>query len=165
MILVDHHRYTTVDISHKTYVHDCTADQLCFLFIMRQNGASINQAEAIKLSKFCNMSSVIVRKDLSLVKTIKAIFTCSGVFEFEYDVRIVDARIKDIVYNRLSSEYLRRRMPAIYVLYIWFAKLCLKNDQLLPLLKRLNIDVCCEKNLGNSHVDILVLFSSESDEI
>lgn len=77
----------------------------------------------------------------------------------EYDIRFVNARIKGIVDNEMSSKYLAWGMGATYVLYIRFAKLYLQNNELHPLFERLRVDYESAKNLCIFHVDSSVLFS------
>lgn len=96
---------------------------------------------------------------------MKTLESYTGTFLLGFGVSFVDKCIKHIVDDIVSSEYLLSRTGGTFVRYIWFAKLCLKNNGLLILIEQLSVDVAGAKYLGVSHVDSFVLYSLESNEV
>lgn len=101
-------------------------------FIRCQDGARMEHAEAITLSKFCNMSSVLVHCDSAFVDSIKALVNYASGLYLECGVKFVEERIKWNVDNTLSSEKLPTRMPAIYMRYMQPTILCITESALPP---------------------------------
>lgn len=76
-------------------------------------------------------------------------------------MKFVNARINYIIDDTLLPEYLPPGTRATNVRYIRFAKLFIKDIGLLPLLERLSTKGGTGKNLSISHLNCLVLYSSE----
>lgn len=104
-----------------------TSGELHMHNTMRQNGASINKVEAIKLSKVHNMSFAMDQNNSSFFYKMKVLLNYASSFELEYEEGFFGARIKDIVDDKGSSEYLSSRIHTPYIQYIRISKLCLKN--------------------------------------
>lgn len=64
---------------------------------MHRDGAGIQHAEAKKTSQVTNMSTAIVRKDLSFVDILKSLLNYAAAIELQYGMNFVDARIRDIL--------------------------------------------------------------------
>lgn len=85
--------------------------------LLRQDGASIKNAETIKFSRAWNMSSVKVEKDSSFVDKIKALVKFTGVFDLEYGVRFV-------AHVSLDWLMISSTMPLIYAPNMTWSKYC-----------------------------------------
>lgn len=96
---------------------------------------------------------------------MNALMNDSGAFELEYCIWFVDARIKDIVDNTISFEYLPSSTSATCLRNILFARILLKSDHLLPLLKKLSVNVFKGRNPVVFHVDSSVIYGFDSDEV
>lgn len=79
--------------------------------------------------------------DSSLVDTTKARVNMPGASGLGQGVRFLDALVKDIVNDPMYTVYLPSRMCIPYGQYIFLGNLGLKNDELLPVVQRLTLDV------------------------
>lgn len=149
--------HDTVGILRKTSEHPWTASHLRMHLIMRQDGSHPNQAQVINLSKICNTSPALVRRDSTFVETMKALINYARASDLEYSVSLVDARIKHIVHDTLSSEYLPTTTQETHVRHIRFATRCINDSVLLTLLDKMGTKGGTGKNLGIWHLDCSVL--------
>lgn len=106
IVLHDPARNNVVHILHKTGNHLWTACHFGMQVIMSRDWTDIKQAVITKLSKIGYTFSALLLYDLILVDIANALVSCTGLFQIEYRVRFIDARLKDIVDDTLSSEYL-----------------------------------------------------------
>lgn len=123
---------------------------------MRRYGASIQHAETVKLSKVADTSTTILRRDMSFVDALKAMVNSSGAFKLEYNVKFVDSGTKYIVDDKKSSDYLSTRSRETYSRNVRFAKLVIKNKEILDPLEALSSELTSGKLLGISQVGSLV---------
>lgn len=82
--------------------------------------------------------------DASLIDTLRVLITYQDAFELHcVVVRFSDARMKEIVDDKLPSNYLPTRSQSSYIHYVHFAWRLGKNEDMLPLLQKL-----CAKHRG-----------------
>lgn len=73
-------------------------------FVLQGEVADITQAEANKLSRNRNSSSVLRHGDSALIDTMKALVNYAKAFDLEHRVKFMNAHISDIVDDTLSSK-------------------------------------------------------------
>lgn len=76
-----------------------------------------------------------------------------GSFELKYSVKFVNTRIKDIMDDDLSSEYLQSQTRVAYLCHILFDRLFLKKNELFRFHERSSTKGRTMKSLGVSHLD------------
>lgn len=77
----------------------------------------------------------------------------------------MDAQIKYVVDDTLTSKKLSTYVQATYIRYIQFAKRCIKESALFPLLERLRSGDRMGRNQSILYHDCLVRQSPEHDEL
>lgn len=90
-------------------------------------------AEAMKLSSIFHPSFFLVPCYLTIVDTKNALVDYAGAFNVEHDV---NAPIKNIGDDTLSSEYLPPETQAIFLGFVLFAERFINGSALLALLER-----------------------------
>lgn len=134
-----------------------TNSPLIMLHIVRQDRESMKQAWAIKLRRTSNSTTAIVRMDTSLAETMKAIMNYAVAMELQNVIKILFPSIKDIVDETHPSYYLLTRARSTYVDNVRFARLLVKNEDMLSLSNRLIAEHQAWKELGITHVEPNVL--------
>lgn len=95
VIMDGHHLCMTIAMLEKEGGLPRTEELLHERHNMRSDSMSIQNSESIKLSKVRNTSTGIVRKQMSLVETTKAVANCASSSELEYIVTFVDVMMTD----------------------------------------------------------------------
>lgn len=89
----------------------------------------------------------------------------SGVFERNCNVASLSARIKYIIYDRISLDYLPSRMIATYVRYIEISLDVLKNDYLFLLVQRFSSHCSQGESTCTYHTDSVAWLRLEHDKV
>lgn len=78
-------------------------------------GKEIKHTEVVKLCKMCNTTTTIVHIDNSFVDNMKSIISYVAAIELQYVVKFMQARIKDIADDMMTSTFLpRSHNPLIF---------------------------------------------------
>lgn len=85
--------------------------------------------------------------------------------EEHYKVNFVEAHIKDIVDDVMSSNFLATNSLVTYARYIRVRKISCKKEDVLLLLVSLSSDTPVAKMLGSTHLDDPVLYISSEEEV
>lgn len=124
---------------------------------MRGEAVGNQQGEAIKVSKVAKASTTTVPKYSSFVDIMKALLNYNSTFALYHGFDIYHEIITEIIKEVMSMQYLSNSTHATYVPYSWFARLLVKNKNVLTLLS-LSDNHRTRKELGVSHLDFHVLY-------
>lgn len=115
VILDEQLQDAAVDILHNTRQHLRTADHLCMLLIMCQDGADIKWVEAIWLRKTRKTSFDLGHLYAAFVDNFKTLASYVRAFDLQYGVKFIHVLIKGIVDDTLMSKYLPPRSQATFL--------------------------------------------------
>lgn len=108
-----HHRRNLMHMLQENAYHPGKDGYLFMNFVMHQERAVILQSEAFKLSKAADKSTAIMRKETTFVDLMNSSENCVGRFSLRYKPLFVDAGIKDVVQDTVSSGFLTMRSQEI----------------------------------------------------
>lgn len=90
------------------------AELLHMRYAFHTDGKHIILGRTIEQSKVANISTAIIRRETSFTDTIQSRFNYVRVFEEKHPVSFVNARVVEIVEDKMSSNFLNANSKATY---------------------------------------------------
>lgn len=100
-----------------------------------------------------NISTADVRREKRFNDTIQSVFRYAHAFEKDYEVRLFNALVLEIVDEMMSSNFSTTSSKAIYRRYIPADQMKIKTEAVLPLLVGFILNAEMSKTLGITHLD------------
>lgn len=140
-------------------------DVICVWHQYLLDGRLITTGKVIKLSKVTSTTSAILRGYSSCIDLLKGMIRYSHAFETEYEVIFSDTTINCMIEDMFLSGFFASDSPSKYVWYVRVARLVLKQDIFLSLLKHLSFKGAAIRNLGVTNVDDATVYSAAGKDV
>lgn len=105
--------------------------------VLRRDGHSAEQFEAVNLSQITSTSMANVSMERSFLNLMKAVLNYAGAFQVGYCVSFAQYPIKDIADDIMPAGYLTKQSRSKLVQYARFGGLMKNNSDVLSLLELL----------------------------
>lgn len=142
-----------------------TPQHILVRLIIRGDRVAMREAEKIKLSKFTNKVTGIVRHIYTFQNIIKTILNFAIACEKEYKEKFVAARSVNIVEETMATDFLTRMSTQFYYRFIRVAIMTLRHESILALVEGLNGDDVGSNSLGISHLDDIKIYTPTTEEL
>lgn len=131
------------------------------------DGKPMTLAQGNELRRIASISTTILRLATSFNDVIESFLNYVQDFEENYAVSLVNAPVLDIVYDKMSSNFLIVSSKASYAGYIRVFETIIKNEGSFPLDLSFVMDpaVLMVKTMGITHLDDVGLCISAEETI